>query len=305
MSEKYRIYQLYPKQKILDKRSPDGVLRKDWYSHPELGECLFKEARSAEWTISDGRDARADWSEKVVNKIGDLLSLPVARSEFATGYFNGSVNIVEGILSVNCIPENSQVFTGESLLISNINNYRSDNLADYTVENCLKSLELANVLPPNSWQQSVTGIETGADLFVGYLMLDALCINRDRHYHNWGVMAVDDRLELIPSFDHGLSLGSTDNISYSVDRYASRFKSPFQSRTQQQLSTFSALEIAAQLYPDAANIWQERVKQVTPAQIAAIFDCIPAARITPAATKFAINLIAYNQQKIIDILTKY
>jgi hypothetical protein len=304
MSEKYQIYHLDP-ELIIKGKEEDGMLRKSWYSHPELGACLFKEARSAEWTFSDDRDARADWSEKVVNKIGNLLSLPVARTEFATGHFNESVSIVEGILSVNCIPKNSQVFTGESLLISNINNYRSDNLADYTVENCLKSLELANVLPPTSWQQSVTGIETGADLFVGYLMLDALCINRDRHYHNWGVMAVTNRLELIPSFDHGLSLGSTDRINLPVDRYAHRFKSPFQSRTQQQLSTFSACEIAAQLYPDAAKIWQERIKQVTPAQIAEIFDCIPAARITPAATRFAINLLAYNQQKIIDILTKY
>lgn len=262
MTDKHQIYHLSPTL-IIKGKEEDGVLRKNWYNHPELGICLFKEASSSDWIVNNERDVRTDWTEKAVSEICRLLNIPAAMYEFATGSFDKSPNITEGIVSVNCIPENSQVFTGENLLISNINGYKSDNLANYTVENVLKSLELANVLPPSNWQQSITGIDTGAELFVGYLMLDALCVNRDRHYHNWGVMAVGKQIELIPSFDHGLSLGGTDNINLAVDRYANRFKSPFQSCTQQQLSTFSAFEIAAQLYPNATKIWQQQLKNIT------------------------------------------
>lgn len=135
-----------------------------------------------------------------------------------------------------------------------------------------------------------------------FLVADnAWCVNRDRHYHNWGVMAVGKQIELIPSFDHGLSLGGTDNINLAVDRYANRFKSPFQSCTQQQLSTFSAFEIAAQLYPNATKIWQQQLKNITTNRIVEIFDRIPDGRITPGAAKFAIDLLNYNQQQIVNL----
>ena len=55
-------------------------------------------------------------------------------------------------------------------------------------------------------------------------------------YHNWEVMWVGTQIKLIPSFDHGLSLGGTDKLNLSVEKYASRYKSPFQGNNQ-QLST--------------------------------------------------------------------
>ena len=113
-------------------------------------------------------------------------------------------------------------------------------------------------------------------------------------------MAVGNQIELIPSYDHGLSLGSTDNINLAPERYAERYKSPFQGNNQ-QLSTFNAFERAAQLYPDAARIWQERLKRVTSIQIEEIFNRIPDGRITPIAAKFAIDLLDFNQKRIVDL----
>jgi hypothetical protein len=298
MSEKYQIYQLQ-RQNITDKIEEDGVLRKDWYSHPKLGECLLKETRSPEWDIGDNRDIRTDWSEKVVYEIAKSINIPAAQCELATGYFDNSTEPIESIISVNCIPTNNAgVVTGENLLIRNINGYKSDDLSQYTIENVLNALELSEVKPPSNWQQPISKIDTGAKLFIGYLMMDAWAINRDRHYRNWGVMSVGDRIELIPSYDHGLSLGSTDKINLSPERYAERSKSPFQGNNQ-QLSTFNAFNRAAQLYPDAAKIWQEQLAQITSTQINDIFNRIPASRITPTAAKFAIDLLTFNQKKIL------
>ena len=116
-------------------------------------------------------------------------------------------------------------------------------------------------------------------------------------------MAVGDRLELIPSFDHGLSLGSTDededkpNLSLAdyVNRYS---QSCFQSGYN-KLPTVTVFERCVQLASEAARIWQERLKQVTSTQIQEIFNRIPDGRITPIAAKFAIDLLAYNRERIL------
>ena len=55
-------------------------------------------------------------------------------------------------------------------------------------------------------------IQTAPDVFVGYLMLDSLIANTDRHHANWGILLKANRegqrqAELAPTFDHASSLG--------------------------------------------------------------------------------------------------
>ena len=190
MDAEYQIYHLDP-DLILDEQVEDGMLRKDWYLHPELGKCLFKEAAPTQAIISD---ARTDWTEKVVNEIANFLGLPVARYELATGYFGKSTKLVEGVVSINCIPDLAQILTGEEFL-TQVLDCNLDDPRQYTIENVLKALDLANVKIPSNWQQQIPAIDTGAKLFVGYMMLDCLVNNSDRHDHNWGVMAVEDNLQ--------------------------------------------------------------------------------------------------------------
>jgi hypothetical protein len=154
MLPKYRIYEIQPEQIIPNKEIDDGMLRKDWYNHPELGECLFKEARPSRAIITE---SRADWSEKVVNEIANLLNLPVARYELATGYFEESTQLIDGVVSINCIPDNALVFTGEEFLSESID-YNPGDPSGYTIENVLNALEAANVKPPSNWQQPIPEI---------------------------------------------------------------------------------------------------------------------------------------------------
>jgi hypothetical protein len=159
MSQKYRIYQLDPNN-IADKVEEDGVLRKDWYNHPELGECLFKESRPSQAIITE---ARTDWTEKVVNEIANVLDLPVAQYELASGYFNNSPEIVEGVVSLNCIPRNVNLtFTGQQLL-SRFIDYDPENPSQYTIENVLKALDLAKVKIPSNWESPIAGVSTDED----------------------------------------------------------------------------------------------------------------------------------------------
>jgi hypothetical protein len=300
MDEKYQIYRIDPGL-ILDEQVEDGMLRKDWYLHPQLGKCLFKEAAPTQAIISD---ARTDWTEKVVNEIANLLGLPVARYELATGYFGKSTKLVEGVVSINCVPTNAQVFTGEEFL-TRILDCNLDDPRQYTIENVLKALDLADVNIPSNWQQPIAGIDTGAKLFVGYMMLDCLVNNSDRHDHNWEVMAVGERIELVSSFDHGLSLGSTDEDedkpTLSLADYVERYSQSCFQEGYNKLPTLTIFERCGRLYPDAARIWQEQLRQVTMNQIEEIFSLIPEGRITPVAAKFAIELLDFNQKRIVDL----
>jgi hypothetical protein len=292
-----RIYQLNISEFIEEVRD-NGVLRKAWYNNPELGNCLFKETHKLSWLAVD---IRSDWSEKVVYKIATLLNLPVARYEFAIGYVNESSESVDGIVSVNCIPINSTEISGEKFLMANIN-YESSNHSEYIVERVLNSFELGKVMPPKSWTQ-IPDIDSGAKLFVGYLMLDALVNNKDRHDHNWGVIAIDDRLELIPSFDHGFSLGASENIlkpEFSISYYLDRYRSSFHDGDE-ALATLEVFARAAQIYPDAAKIWQDKLRAITSEQIDEIFERIPEGRITPTAATFAKALLEYNQAQILNL----
>ena len=113
------------------------------------------------------------------------------------------------------------------------------------------------------------------------------------------------QIELVSSFDHGLSLGSTDededkpNLSLAdyVNRYS---QSCFQSGYN-KLPTLTVFECCVKLYPDAARIWQQRLKQVDLAQIEEILTRIPKGRITPIAAKLAIDLLSYNQKRIVNL----
>jgi hypothetical protein len=300
MSEKYQIYQVDPIH-IVDTKEDDGILRKNWYDLPSLGRCLFKEARPSQVIISE---ARTDWSEKVIDELAKLLNLPAARYELAIGYFGRSTEVVDGVLSLDCVCENAVVLTGEELLTEYVS-YDSDNPSQYTIENVLQSLGLANVKPPSNWERPISEINTGAKLFVGYMMLDCLVNNSDRHDHNWGVMAVNGRIELIPSYDHGISLGSTDEdadkSSISVKDYVNRYSQSCFQEGYNKLSNLTVFVRAAQLYPEAARVWQDRLARIDPLQINEIFDRLPPDRISSVAMQFAKQIIEYGREQILGL----
>jgi hypothetical protein len=127
----------------------------------------------------------------------------------------------------------------------------------------------------------------------------------NRHDHNWGIVSIDNQIELIPSFDHGLSLGSTDEdedkLKLSLSDYVDLYSQSCFQAGYSKCPNLTIFDRAAQLYPDAARIWQERLAQITTAQINGIFDRIPESVITPVAAKFAIDLLAYNQKRIANL----
>jgi hypothetical protein len=300
MSDLFPIYQLTEEMKVVTDRPKQlkGVLNKSWYEHPELGLCLFKAATSPRMPIPNVRN---DWSEKVVYEISKLLDLPAARYEFALAWNEERQSFIEGSLSINCLPSGFESIAGGDFLTSSIRDYETGYPSSYSVENVLTSLAQNEVGCPQNWA-GITGIARATDLFVGYLILDAVCTGVDRHPNNWEVMLGDGRLDLVPSFDHGSSLGGNLSESTRVTIAASDFdpnlmKSAFWNNAG-RVNPIQAFEIAANLYPDAAQIWLGRLIQIDLDRIEAIFDRIPVERIRPLAAKFAQDLLESNRDRI-------
>jgi hypothetical protein len=296
-SEKYQIYEINIKQRPIDEEI-NGILQKDWYWIPELGKCLFKQAAPFEKIPTN---SRTDWAEKVVEQLANLLNLPVARYELATKY---APEQTVGVISVNCIPDGAEMISGGDFLSRSYdNNYQS--LVEYSIENVLSALDRDNIQEPSNWLQKEPKIDNAAKVFLGYTLLDAVTNNKDRHYNNWAIISLENRLEIVPSFDHGLAFGSLISDEDKVDLIPSEYSNSIRSRFRQdrnRLTTFEVFERAAKLYPDAAKIWQEKLRSITPAQIDEIFDRIPEGRITPIADRFARQLLEYNTEKILEII---
>jgi hypothetical protein len=301
MSNLFPTYQLTEQMRVVEQIPIQlkGVLTKSWYEHPDLGLCLFKAATSARVPIPNVRN---DWVEKVVYEISKLLDLPTARYEFALAWNEERQSFVPGSLSVNCLPPGAESIPGGDLLANTLPNYEAGYPLSYSVENVLKALAQNEVGCPQNWV-GIAGVDRATDLFVGYLALDAVCGGVDRHPNNWEVMVVDGRLDLVPSFDHGSSLGGNLSESTRATIAASGFapnlmKSAFWNNTE-RVDPIQAFEIAVRLYPQI--VWQQRLKAITPTQIQDIFARIPEGRITAAAAKFAIDLLESNRQTLASV----
>ena len=301
MSNLFPTYQLTETMRVVELLPIQlkGVLSKSWYEHPELGLCLFKAATSLRVPIPNVRN---DWVEKVVYEISKLLDLPTARYEFALAWNEERQSFVPGSLSVNCLPPGAESIAGGDLLANTLTDYEAGYPLSYSVENVLKALAQNEVGCPQNWE-GIAGIDRATDLFVGYLALDAVCGGVDRHPNNWEVMIVDGRLDLVPSFDHGSSLGGNLSESTRVTIAKSGFvpnlmKSAFWNNTE-RIDPIQAFEIAVRLYPQI--VWQQRLKAITPTQIQDIFARIPEGRITAAAAKFAIDLLESNRQTLASV----
>jgi hypothetical protein len=197
-----------------------GTKRKFWFHHPELGLCLFKLARP---------ETGEDWSEKVACELARLLGIPHARYEMAT--WSGQ----PGSLSVSMLGELDTLIHGNELIAQLTSDYPAPDVAPrfgnsgHTLPLVLETIERSGAEPPIP-ADLPNGVDTAVDVFVGFLLLDALIGNTDRHHENWGVIERLDlteediwlHLHLAPTYDHALCLGRNEPDARRAERLRSR-----------------------------------------------------------------------------------
>jgi hypothetical protein len=172
---------------------PGGSDANTWLIDPVTNEAaLFKPV-----VAKAGRRQGEDWAEKAVEQVAALIGVPTARIRMATRRSRS------GLLSYD-LADGSELHTG-AVLIGEIDTRlvaRAKERLGHNLDNIHRVLASLPAVGMGA------GAFTAFDQFCGYLVLDALVANRDRHEENWGVLRdPGDRVTLAPSFDHGNSLG--------------------------------------------------------------------------------------------------
>ncbi len=280
-----------------------GTKRKAWLLNLQTKErALLKFARPG---------SGEDWSEKVAHEIACALGIPCPpRLELATSGGDHAV------LSWSFLKRGQSLIHGNELLSHADDSYPQHEF--YRVpQHTLTAVERvlrAFSPPPNSPRDGVWG--DGFDVFVGYLMLDALVGNTDRHHQNWAVVTARDRAVgghkawLAPSYDHASSLGrelddgkrsarlAAPTTRGGLSAYCDKARSALYDDVGNKLATLEAFRQCAALRPTAFRWWCKRLQELDWHDLCVPIERVPAERLSSIGKRFSRELLRYNVERI-------
>ena len=285
---------------------PDAVTRQDetlgtkpkfWFRDPGGELLLFKRGRVNE-----------DWSEKVAAEVARAIGLPAAEVELARS--EGQ----RGTVSRSFLEAGDQMYHGNELLLARDPGYPLQahyRVRAHTVEAVFETLAWYSAgLPPGipaAWQ----GFD-GCDLMVGYLALDALVSNTDRHHENWAVIRRGRRAFVAPSYDHAASLGRNEterrmwerldgrDPRMTVSAYVKKGRSAlYEPGSSRALGTVEAFRRAAAIRPSAARYWTARIRDTGADLLRTLVDRVPDDCIPAVNRRFAQAILLCNRERLV------
>ncbi|MCU8418695.1 hypothetical protein M2G56_04365 [Vibrio vulnificus] len=282
-----------------------GTKEKFWFYDPSKPNqrFLFKFSRE---------NTGEHWSEKVAEQLCIELGIPhVAYDMAETG---GRY----GIITPNVIPENCRMVMGNEVLHKDSPHIYPDvsmmRVKEHTVKRVLGVLDKQNYdLPPSPYD--LTGLNAG-DIFCGYLMLDTLISNQDRHHENWAIILNNETGAkcLCPTYDHAASLGRELTDDERKDRLESKDRGrqiyTFVRRARSELfklksdkkplPTIDAFYLSVEGRENAKKHWLSKLEELTDDKIEEIFSNIPNIVITELARKFACEMVLENKKRLLE-----
>lgn len=297
-----------------------GTKEKFWFQHPLYKvKCLFKISRE---------NTGEHWSEIIADKICTAIHLPHAEYELAYITHYGKKEL--GVFTRNIVPHNYEMIIGNQFLyhlITNtlkqpypkpLNSPRFDKVKEYTVDSVLRSLKFVEVLPQH--QQMSERRLSACDVFCGYLLLDALISNQDRHHENWAILQSNTtgKQFICPTYDHASSLGAivkddekherltTNDKNRKIPAFTSKARSVLYKDPQssKRMTTKEAYLEATNHKCSSDNIrdyWNEVLStRLTSEVIEDIINSIDDLIISPISKEFAIAMIKENRSSILS-----
>jgi len=192
-NEPFPIIQITDEMILQDE--PMGGKDKFWCQLPDDaaggGRWLFKQPRQEP-------EKMEHLAEKIAQELADLIRVPCARTELA------QYGDIRGTVSKDVQEADEVLVHGNEIIAGRVMGYdvdRKRRTSDHTFQRI---------------QQAIMQVCKGtcAEVmrqFAGYLILDALVGNTDRHHENWALLRRESKASvtyrLAPSFDHASSLG--------------------------------------------------------------------------------------------------
>jgi hypothetical protein len=257
-----------------------------------------------------------DWAEKLASEFARIagLDLPCAEVELATYQSRRAVLVRDFLRGGERLIPGNELLVERDPEYPTAQNYR---VRAHTLSAVFEVLGTKRIgLPKGDFPSEV---KTPIDLFCGYLALDALIGNTDRHHENWGIVVrregPDRVLSLAPTYDHGSSLGRElsdehrDRRLRALDHradlaaYASRARSAVYARTgdAKPLTTFGAVRLAAEACPQAMSAWLKRIREsLGKATYLELIGRVPPTVMSQVAKDFVSRLVEYNLAKLIE-----
>jgi len=291
---------------------PLGSKRKRWLREPGDGgrRWLFKHRQRP--------GTGDDWAERIVAAIADDLGIPHAKTELA------ALDEKPGILSLDLTDDRrrGELVLGNDLLFLRDPTYprteRRRAASKYSLDLVIAVLSQGFIRPPET-AGTPPGVTDALDVFIGYLMLDALVANQDRHHENWGVLqrkGAEGRVvaEISSTFDHASSLarGITDDErqdrlgtvdrNRTVDAYCRRASSLFVTEVDmtRRLTTFEAFSYAASRREPGRDAWIERLRATPVSRMRSRVDAVPVDRMSGVAKEFCLRMLDFNRRRLLE-----
>lgn len=283
---------------------PMGSKNKFWVELPgDEQPWLFKYSR-----VNDSVPTGEHWAEKVAAEIAYQLQLPHARVELAV--FDGSFGSLSR--SFDALAQDGvELVHGNDLLAGLLHNYDPERVRgqqQHTLDNILTAVGNATADDPRK--------QTGAFMMMGgYIVLDALILNTDRHHENWALLrhtVPEGRSyhEMAPTFDHASSLGREHDDAklghwlqkepWRVEWYADRgsggiFLKP---EGRHGANPIKLVETARRLWPSYVWPWIERLRALGSERVLAPIDLVPEDCIGDHSRAFARRLLSYTYHRL-------
>ncbi|MDR2320016.1 MAG: HipA domain-containing protein [Microbacterium sp.] len=288
-----------------------GASEKVWLAEPGGSSMrpethwLFKPAT----VQSNGNRQVGDWAEAVAATIAWDLGVPAADARIAVR------SGIEGVITRNVRPAAYDMDTGRLAMLDRIDVHLRDSLRDrsasigHSLDNIRRTLDGYGAPPQAaSWAGC-----TAYDVFVGYLVLDALIGNSDRHEQNWSVLRARSSEgpadALAPAYDMEASLGFqlTDAARIArlrdpaaLEAYASK---GLARRFDGDLKT-SLVDLAARAGQNCTDTGRARLAGLLETVARADFEALLAGHggVSEATRRFAGAVLEINGRRIQDAI---
>jgi hypothetical protein len=151
----------------------------------------------------------------------------------------------------------------------------------------------------------------------GFVTLDALILNTDRHHENWGLIRTVSpegkvKHRVAPSFDHASSLGRNEPAEKvaqwlqdpgRLEWYAQRGRGAiFLKRSDAHgANPLHLFQVAARRWPAYFQPWGEMLHNVGLVSILLTVDRVPATVISPFHREFARGLLQVTFSRMIEV----
>jgi hypothetical protein len=289
----YAVFEIF--EGIPERFEQLGSKPKFWFRFPSgENQWLFKYARAA---------TGEHWAEKIGAEVANLLGLPHAIIElckFGNRY---------GTASPSFVPPGGELIHGNEILSGRILGYDAKKRfrqSDHTLDRIVAAFYDIFQKGPKRNEALTT--------LAGYLTLDAIVCNVDRHHENWGVLRSSSRGKqpatqiIAPTFDHASSLGREllDEKRSSILKngriadYVSKGSGAiyWKETDAKGENPLALCKRAATIHRSYFRPWIERVNEITPAELEMLVSDMPDDWMSSIAKQFAKAILSYTTNEL-------